>query len=128
VKVHPQRATLGAYSPHWATPKEIYAELDSEFGFTLDPCPLGGLVDSFRSWQSERIYCNPPYGRGIGDWVARWPEAALAVYLLPSRTDTAWFHRCLREAAEIRFIRGRLKFGTATSNAPFPSIVVIFKP
>ena len=50
----------------------------------------------------------------------------MVVMLLPARTDTAWFHDYVMEATEIRFIRGRLKFGDAVNSAPFPSMVVIF--
>lgn len=74
---------------------------------------------------------NPPYGRTIGKWVRKaWEasrEGATVVCLLPARTDTAWWHDyCMR--GEVRFIRGRLKFGDSKSGAPFPSAVVVFRP
>lgn len=74
---------------------------------------------------------NPPYGRQIGVWVKKAYESAqngaTVVCLLPSRTDTAWFHDyCIK--GEIRFVRGRLKFGESKNSAPFPSVVVIFYP
>lgn len=76
------------------------------------------------------MFCNPPYGRKIGKWVQKGYEeangGALVVMLLPARTDTKWFHDyCLR--GEIRFIKGRLRFGGSDMNAPFPSMVVVFR-
>ena len=123
------RVLFSSASPHHATPRGLYADLDREFGFTFDPCPLGdtsgGLI--CEAWQGKRVFCNPPYGPEISSWLKRAPEAAIAVYLLPARTDTKWFHDiCLPKAKEIRFIRGRLKFGDAVNPAPFPSMVVIF--
>ncbi len=125
------RVLFKSQSVEWPTPKALFAVLHEEFGFDLDPCPSGGTIDGlsplFREWSGRRVFCNPPYGPGIGDWLKRAREANLAVYLLPARTDTRWFHDlCLPYASEIRFIRGRLKFGGAAHNAPFPSMVVIF--
>jgi site-specific DNA-methyltransferase (adenine-specific) len=126
-------ALFSAQTGKWATPKAVYAALDAEFHFTLDPCPMDdaerimeqdGLA---RSWTGERIFCNPPYGRGVWRWLAKAREAECAVYLLPSRTDVAWFHDYALGADEIRFLRGRLTFGEATSPAPFPSVVLVFR-
>lgn len=116
---------------HWATPKKIYDELNSEFNFNFDPCPLNsdedGLSELFCSWKGKRVYCNPPYGPKIVKWLQRGKEAELAVYLLPARTDTKWFHEIvLPNAKEIRFIKGRLKFGDSKNGAPFPSMIIIF--
>ena len=114
-------------SVHWATPQGVFDALNDEFGFNFDPCPLGGLVDGLTlSWAGKRVYCNPPYGRGVDKWLAKAWEADLAVYLLPSRTDTAWWHDYAMKATEIRFLRGRLKFGDAKAGAPFPSVVLVF--
>lgn len=113
---------------HWATPPELYADLDKEFYFTFDPCPLRADFDGLAiSWAGHRIYCNPPYGRGVDKWLAKASEADLAVYLLPARTDTKWWHDYAMKADEIRFLRGRLKFGGNPNPAPFPSVLVIFK-
>ena len=73
------------------------------------------------------MFCNPPYGRKVGEWVKKaYLSNTLVVLLLPSRTDTKWFHDyCLN--GEIRFIKGRLKFGGSNNSAPFPSIIVIFR-
>lgn len=82
------------------------------------------------------MFCNPPYGRDIATWLAKGPEALVAVFLLPARTDTKWFHDHALHAAEIRFFRGRLRFeqGRVTPRepwagdaAPFPSMLVIYR-
>jgi len=119
----------------WRTPPAVYAELDAEFGFDYDPCPLSNLNDSLISdglladWGNV-AFCNPPYS-AIKDWVRKgweqWKLGKTVVFLIPSRTDTAWWHDYCMEATEIRFIRGRLKFGDAKNAAPFPSCVVVFK-
>jgi hypothetical protein len=119
----------------WATPRKVYAALHQEFGFTLDPCGLGdegGLFARYDGllidWAGQRIFCNPPYGPDIERWLRRHEEPACIVYLLPVRTDTKWFHRyCLPFASEIRFLKGRLKFGDATNSAPFPSMLVVYR-
>ena len=73
-------------------------------------------------------WCNPPYGRKIGEWVKKASKSnATVVMLLPARTDTKWFHEYIYGKAEIRFIKGRLKFGNSKNSAPFPSMVVIFR-
>ncbi len=110
----------------------MYAELHAEFSFDLDPCPADwkeGDPDGLAlSWAGRRVFCNPPYGTPVYAWLSHAKEADLAVYLLPSRTDTQWFHDiCLPDASEIRFIRGRLKFNDTKDGAPFPSMLVIFK-
>ena len=112
-------------SVHWATPKETYEALDAEFHFTFDPCPLGGTGGLEGKWKG-RVYCNPPYWRGIDRWLAKAKEPELAVFLVPARTDTKWWHEYAMSANEIRFLRGRLKFGKAKNSAPFPSVVLVF--
>lgn len=79
-----------------------------------------------------RVFCNPPYGRETGRWVAKAYEeghkpGSLVVLLLPARTDTTYFHDYILGRSEIRFIRGRLKFGGGKNPAPFPSMLVIFR-
>jgi hypothetical protein len=120
------RVMFSSASEHWATPPEVYAELDKEFNFNLDPCPLNGSGEKV-DWSGRRVYCNPPYGRGIEKWFEQARRAELAVYLIPSRTDTRWWHEYVMKADEIRFLKGRLKFGGAKNSAPFPSCVVIFR-
>ena len=121
-------AIFSSCTPHWSTPKAVYEELNREFHFTLDPCPLHGDGLAFlKPWEGERVYCNPPYGNGVTKWLERAEEAVIAVYLLPARTDTRWFHDYCLKAYEIRFIKGRLQFGNAMNNAPFPSMIVIYR-
>ena len=116
----------------WSTPEELRKALDAEFHFDLDPCPLqsqeDGLLPLFSDWRGHRVFCNPVYGPAIPKWLARWHEADLAVYLIPARTDTRAFHSIVfPHASEIRFIRGRLKFGGSKTGAPFPSCIVVFR-
>ena len=128
----------------WSTPQDLFDELDKEFHFTLDPCAdennhkckkyytkeQDGLS---KCWRGEIVFCNPPYGREIGSWVKKcWLHAkvgeGLAIMLIPARTDTKWFHDYIynKPNVEIRFIKGRLKFGNSKNSAPFPSMVVVF--
>jgi site-specific DNA-methyltransferase (adenine-specific) len=114
------------------TPKTLLAELYSEFHFDLDPCPIDYTPEEpdglTLDWSGRRVYCNPPYGRGVANWLDKGPSADLAVFLLPARTDTIWFHRIvLPFASEIRFLQGRLKFGDGKGWAPFPSMIVVFR-
>lgn len=84
---------------------------------------------------ADAVFCNPPYGREIGKWVKKAYEEArgggyAVVLLIPARTDTTYFHDYIYGKAEIRFVRGRLRFtddeGNASDPAPFPSMVVIY--
>lgn len=127
------RVVFSSESVHWATPKAVYDKLNEEFAFDFDPCPLGdfGIESDARSlfvnWSGKRVFCNPPYD-DIRAFLERAWETEIAVYLIPARTDTRWFHDiCLPMASEIRFVRGRLKFGDAKNSAPFPSMIVIFR-
>ena len=127
----------------WSTPQDFYDILNKEFGFTLDPCASdenhkcekyytkddNGLN---KDWSGETVFCNPPYGRVIKDWVKKCHDEGskdntVVVMLVPARTDTAWFHDYVYGQAEIRFIRGRLKFGGSNNSAPFPSMLVIWR-
>jgi site-specific DNA-methyltransferase (adenine-specific) len=123
------KGLMTSLSPHWATPKWLYEELDKEFSFDYDPCPLKGKYGLLKEW-GKRNYINPPYGREITKWIERaYTESLrgnLCVMLLPSRTDTRWWHDFIMKAQEIRFIKGRLKFGGSVNSAPFPSCVVVF--
>lgn len=131
----------------WETPADLFKKLNDEFHFTLDPCAdesnhkcekyftkeQNGLI---QDWSQDVVFCNPPYGRNIGEWVKKAFESVSShthththtvVMLLPARTDTKWFHNYIYHKAEIRFIRGRLKFGGSKNSAPFPSMVVVFR-
>jgi len=127
------KVLLSNVTEHWSTPKDVYEALDREFRFTLDPCPLGTgrpwpLTDGLtRSWEGERVFCNPPYGPGILKWIRKAREASIAVFLLPARTDTVWWHGWALLAEEVRFIKGRLRFGGSKNSAPFPSVVLVFR-
>jgi len=130
----------------WATPSTFFKELDAEFHFTLDACatPQNAKCLAFYTKEQDAlkqdwpgvVFCNPPYGRHIGDWLAKGRQEAskgsTVVFLIHARVDTRWFHQHVYHVAnEIRFIKGRLKFehkdGTRQS-APFPSMVVIYRP
>ncbi len=128
-----------AQSSEWETPQALFDELDSEFGFTLDPCATAenakceryfteALDGMEQSWDDEVVFVNPPYGRGVADWIRKaWLARATVVVLLPARTDVRWFHDLVYGKAEIRFLKGRLTFGGAPAPAPFPSMVVVFR-
>ena len=127
----------------WETPQSFFDDLDREFNFALDVCatPENAKCQNFFTLKEDglkqnwggygTIWCNPPYGREIGQWVQKAYETArtgeTVVMLLPARTDTKWFHDYIKGKAEIRFVRGRLKFGNAKHNAPFPSMIVIYR-
>lgn len=124
----------------WATPQDLFDTLDAEFKFELDVCALDSSAkcptyftpetDGLnQDWKNFRCWMNPPYGEAIGEWMAKAADAAskgaTVVCLVPARVDTGWWwDYCL--FGEIRFLRGRLKFGGSTTSAPFPSALVIF--
>jgi site-specific DNA-methyltransferase (adenine-specific) len=147
VSVRWRAATSLSGSEVWCTPPALLMALDKEFAFTLDVAADDGnaVVDRYldadgdaltQSWAGERVFCNPPYGRALERWIAKAViEAqdcgALVVMVLPARTGNAWFHRYVLPHAEVRFIRGRLNFtlgGGGRKNAPFDSMVVVFRP
>ncbi len=100
----------------WETPQEFFDKLNREFDFTLDACatPENAKCINFYSPEQDglsmpwngRVWCNPPYGRQVGQWVKK-----------------AYIYR----RAEIRFVRGRLKFGGSRNSAPFHSMVCVFR-
>lgn len=126
----------------WATPQDLFGELDAEFGFTLDVCALDSsakCAEYFtpadnglrQDWGARTCWMNPPYGEAIRAWVEKAhceaAAGATVVCLVPARVDTGWWWDFCRWG-EIRFLRGRLKFGDAHTSAPFPSAVVVFGP
>ena len=135
-------ALRSSKSDEYPTPSEIYEQLDNEFKFTLDPCATDENHKCKRyftkeedglkqSWAKERVFCNPPYSE-IGKWVKKAYDETrqrntLVCMLIPSRTDTRWFHDYIYHRTEIRFVKGRMKFGQEKYNAPFPSMIVIFR-
>ena len=138
-----RKALMSSKSNEWETPHEFFNLLDAEFHFNLDPCATdeNKKCDKYytiaddgisKNWEGYRVFCNPPYGRELPKWVEKAYEESrkpktLVVMLIPARTDTRWFHDYIYGKAEIRFIRGRLRFSGATENAPFPSMVVVFR-
>lgn len=131
----------------WYTPKSVFEPLNTEFRFTLDPCCTKESAKAKRfytieddglskNWYGEKVFVNPPYGREIGKWVKKCHDenmqnGTLCVLLIPARTDTSYWHDYIFGKAEIRFMRGRVKFerpdGTIGDAAPFPTAIVIYK-
>lgn len=135
------KAMFTSNSDEWETPQELFNELDDEFHFTVDACATdenhkcpryytkedNGLL---KDWGGERVWLNPPYSK-IAMWVEKafregMKDNTVVVMLIPARTDTRYFHKFILNRSEIRFVRGRLKFSNK-GNAPFPSMVVIFR-
>lgn len=130
----------------WGTPPEVFNPLHAEFGFTLDPCatPDSAKVPKFytevddglsKDWSSERVFMNPPYGKEIYGWTRKAREeakrGALVVALLPASCDLKWWHEDVIGHAEVRYIRGRVRFltgGPYRSSGFFASVIVIWRP
>lgn len=129
----------------WETPPELFADLDREFHFTLDPCatPTNAKCGRFfteedngltQDWGTERVFMNPPYGREVYAWTKKARESALqgalVVGLLPASTDLAWWHDDVVGHAEVRYIRGRVRFitgGPYRASGFFASVIVIWE-
>lgn len=142
------QALLSSKNNNWCTPQDFFDDINSEFHFVLDVAATkqsAKCVDFFtpeqdgllQSWERSdgAVFCNPPYGREIGKWVKKAFEESQKsntkiVLLIPARTDTKYFHEYIYGCAEIRFIKGRLKFtdefGQSFDPAPFPSMIVIY--
>lgn len=136
------KALLTSNSCEWETPQEFFENVNKEFSFTIDVCATSintkcsryytknenGLL---QDWKNEIVWCNPPYGRAIKYWVEKAYNESLrgctVVMLLPSRTDTQYWHDYIIPFAEVRFIKGRLRFNNSVNSAPFPSALVIFR-
>jgi phage N-6-adenine-methyltransferase len=131
----------------WATPPEVFEPLHAEFNFTLDACatPANAKLPRFhteadnglaRDWSGERVFMNPPYGREVYAWTSKARKeaarGALVVGLLPASTDLAWWHEDVVAAgAEVRYIRGRVRFltgGPYRASGFFASVVVVWRP
>lgn len=134
IKVH-----FSSETDDWATPQEFFDRYNAKYNFDIDVCASQSNHkcatyftvedDGLQQEWKGKCWMNPPYGRGIGEWVRKAYESARAgavvVCLVPARTDTAWWHDyCMK--GQVEFVRGRIKFGTAKHNAPFPSAVVTF--
>lgn len=130
-------------SEEWETPQYVFDILNNEFRFQVDVCAtsenskcaiyfdkeINGLK---QEWSPFRCWMNPPYGRSISRWIKKASDesthGALVVCLIPSRTDTKWWHEWVMKSSEIWFVAGRLSFGNEKQSAPFPSCVVIYYP
>ena len=122
---------LQAHKQDCKTPHELYRQLNEEFNFTFDPCPLNPEFNGLNIDWYGRVFVNPPYNN-----IPKWLEKAhrelekgnceVVVFLLPVDTSTRWFHDYIIGQAEIRFIKGRLRFYNDRP-APFASMVVIFR-
>jgi len=128
-------------TPEWSTPQDLFDKLHKVWGFTLDVCATkenAKVADYYdkqtdglaQSWKGHVCWMNPPYGREIVKWMRKaFQESlrgAVVVCLVPSRTDTVWWHDYAMKG-DITFLKGRLKFGGATNSAPFPSAIVVFR-
>lgn len=139
-----QKTLFSSKSDDWETPQDFFDKLDKEFNFKVDmacnknnkKCFVGiGNINS--TYALAQVYhnrddfwwCNPPYSDIKSFLHFRECHDIKSVFLLPSRTDTRWFHDYIYNKlnVDIRFIKGRLKFSGAKFNAPFPSMLVIFK-
>lgn len=142
MKSHMTSGLFSSRTDEWETPKDLFQKLDNEFHFDLDVCatPQNAKCKRFFTKEQDGLkqewkgpcWMNPPYGRQISLWVKKALDSArggaTVVCLLPSRTDTQWWHSyVIAHAAEVRFIKGRLKFGGSKNSAPFPSAVVVFR-
>jgi site-specific DNA-methyltransferase (adenine-specific) len=136
-------AHFSSKSGEYATPQGLFDRLDKEFHFTLDPCATAkntkckqyyskGDNSLAQKWAPHTVFMNPPYGSQIGRWMRKAYTTAQSspsavVCLIPARTDTRWWHDYCMKADEIRFIKGRIRFGGQKNSAPFPSAIVIFR-
>lgn len=130
-------------SNEWTTPQNLFDELNDEFNFTLDPCATDENAKCSKyftieddglskDWSNDVVFMNPPYGRGIKKWIKKAYEESLngatVVCLIPARTDTTYWHDFIFDKADdIRFLKGRLKFGNGKNSAPFPSAIIIYE-
>lgn len=131
----------------WETPPELFKQLDDEFRFTLDPCATAQNAKCprffteeqdglFESWRDERVFMNPPYGREVATWTKKAVREvtyanALVIGLLPASTDLEWWHRDVVGHAEVRYIRGRVRFltgGPYRASGFFASVIVVWRP
>jgi site-specific DNA-methyltransferase (adenine-specific) len=137
------QAQFSSQKDDWETPQELFDQLDRMFHFTLDAassdenakCEKHFTAEDDglkQNWGGEVVWLNPPYGRQIGKWVQKAFEEGqkpntFIVCLLPARTDTAWFHDYCLPYGRIEFIRGRIRFCGSQYDAPFPSMVVVYR-
>jgi len=145
-KVH-----FSSKSDSWSTPQDLFDNLNLQYNFTLDPCASDDNAKCSKyytkeqdglaqSWANEVVFMNPPYGKGLKDWIQKAyvsarDDNATVVCLIPARTDTSYWHTFVwndardtwKKGVRGKFLKGRLKFGGAKNSAPFPSAIVVFK-
>ena len=125
----------------WPTPQELFDELNAEFGFTTDVAATNDNAKCAHYYTQEQdglkqdwrggVWMNPPYGRAMVEWLKKairetWNETT-TVCLIPARTNTAWWHDLCQKYGEVRFVRGRPKFGGADHGLPQPLAIVVFR-
>lgn len=129
-------------SNEWTTPQDFFDMLNDEFAFTLDAAATSENAKCVNYYDVETdalsqcwrgtVWLNPPYGRKIGKWIRKaWEESQRGVevvVLMPVRSDTPYWHDYVMRAAEVRLVRGRLRFSDSSASAPFPCCVVVFRP
>jgi site-specific DNA-methyltransferase (adenine-specific) len=125
-------------SDKWATPPEVYDPLHAEFDFNYDPCPITWKPDDPDGLTQEwgtRTFCNPPYSK-LSKWIVKaheeWKKGKTIVMLINAVVDTRAFHEYIYNQAEVRFIKGRVKFidptnPTKRNPSPRPSMIVVFR-
>lgn len=140
-----EKVLFSSKTEMWETPQDLFEKLNDEFHFAVDVCATAENAKCEKYYTPEIdglsqpwdgvVWCNPPYGRNVWKWilaasVACGARGATVVMLLPARTDVRWFHDYIyqKDWVEVRFIKGRLKFGESKYNAPFPSMICIFRP
>lgn len=128
------RILFSSVNPVYSTPDWLFEKLNEEFAFTLDVAANEENAKCAKFIEAEDdgllqrwdgvVWCNPPYGRHIGVWVHKayleTGNGVTTVMLLPARTDTKWFHSFILNNAEVRFIKGRLKFGNEKKQCSVP--------
>jgi phage N-6-adenine-methyltransferase len=126
----------------YPTPQWLFDQYDAEFHFTIDVAASAHDTKCARfytihddglaqDWSQDVCWCNPPW-RGIERWVKKAYEESLrgatTIMLLPCRTDTHWWHHYIQPYAEIRWIKGRIKFDGWDDKVPFACAIFIFSP
>lgn len=135
------KALYTSNSDEWYTPQELFDSLNKEFNFDMDAatsddhhlCPIYYTKETDglkQEWGGHCVFCNPPYSN-ISAWVEKAfretrKDHTVVVMLIPSRTDTRYFHDYIYKRSEIRFVKGRLNF-SGKDRAPFPSMLVIWR-
>jgi len=135
------KVLFSSKSGEWGTPQDLFEAQNARWGFTLDVCATAENAkcgsfftkedDGLQQTWSGVCWMNPPYGKGISLWMEKavksCEQGAIVICLVPSRTDTKWWHTYAMRG-EIEFVRGRLRYGGFKHRAPFPSSIIVFHP